>query len=149
MNRYECAMKGIESAFTAIKRERLRNLKFIAADSEFSGIKTGQIPPVNSLVSRVENCANWQDLRKIVAVLREIRFLGSPKRTEVSAVLLKKLSEMYENNAESEGILVELLGELLEFDQMNPIILPESVPEESKDALKTIFYTARDILNKE
>lgn len=147
LNRYESAMKGIETAFRAIKSERLRNLNLIV-DSEFPGIKTGRIPQVSSLVSKIESCTNWQDLRKIVAVLREIRFLGSPKRTEISAVLLNKLSEIYENNGESDAILVELFGELLEFDQMNPLILPEIVSEESKDVLKTIIYTAKDILNK-
>jgi len=140
-------MNGIETAYKAIKSERLSNLNLIV-DSEFAEIKTGRIPRVALLVSRIEGCSNWEDLRKIVAVLREIRFLGSPKRTELSTALLDKLSEMYENNVDSDAILVGLLGELLESDQMNPLILPESVPEESKEALKTVIYTARDILSK-
>ena len=141
-------MKGIQETYKAIKAERLRNLEFIA-DSDFcGGVKVGKIPPVALLTSKIENCANWEDLRNIAAVLREIRFLGSPKRTEISAVLLKKLSEIYGNGGESDAILVEILGKLLEFEEMNPLILPEIVSEEAEESLKTVIYTARDILNK-
>ena len=141
-------MKGIQETYKAIKAERLRNLEFFA-DSDFcGGVKVGKIPPVALLTSKIENCANWEDLRNIAAVLREIRFLGSPKRTEISAVLLKKLSEIYGNGGESDAILVEILGKLLEFEEMNPLILPEIVSEEAEESLKTVIYTARDILNK-
>ena len=141
-------MYRIEAAYKAIKGERLRNLNLIV-DSEFDGVKTGKIPPMGSLISKIENCTNWEDLRKIVAVLREIRFLGSPKRAEISIVLLSKLSEIYERDEEgSDALLVGLLDGILEVDEMSPLILPDSVPAESNETLKTILYTAKDILSK-
>ena len=137
-------MKGIEEMYKAMKSERLRNLKLI---TDFDGIKTGKIPSVPSLITRIENCSSWEDLKKVVPVLREIRFLGSPKRTEISATLLKKISEIYASNEEDAANLVGILSELLEFDEMNPLILPESVSEELDEPLKAILYTAQDILN--
>ena len=66
------AVKGIEEMYKAMKSERLRNFEI---NNGFWWNKTGKIPSVPSFVTRIENCLSWEDLKKVVPVLREIRFL--------------------------------------------------------------------------
>ena len=165
MDRYETVLKDIEKTFQTLKAERLNNLKQITPNISdisanenvpkfnYSDLMKGKIPSISLIISQLESCGNWNQLRIILAVLKEIRFLGSPKRKDISVVLLKKIAEIYENC--SDGVdcnrdeeLVRYLNELLAFDQMNPLIVPKECSEDATEALKTVIYTAQDILKQ-
>lgn len=127
-----------------IKAERLRNLNLIDASSEFASLKFGKIPSVKVISLKIENCSNWEELKNLIPILREIRFLGSPKRTEISRLLFAKLEQIYKKNSDEE-LLVKCLHEMVSFEQLNPLILPKDTPEESSEIYKTIIYTAKDL----
>lgn len=146
MNRIERAKEGIETTYKSIKLERLRNLNLIPANSN---IKTsGRIPPVDSLLQEISTCSDWEELRKTGALLKELRFLGSPKRTSISTNFLTKTSQIYSTtlHENKEKILCEFLDEMMKYDQLNPLIIPEIVPEDLNESIKTVLYTSQSIL---
>lgn len=145
LDRCETVLKEIQTIFKEIKAERLENLKLIDEFSEFASIKTGKIPKLKILLLKLENCSNWEEIKILIPIFKEIRFIGSPKRTEISQLLLKKFEEIYEKSPEDE-ILIKFLYEFLKFDQLNPLIIPKEVPEDSSEIYKTIVYTAKDLL---
>lgn len=146
LDRYETVLNDVERIFKQIKAERLRNLNSISVEeaSEFPALNIGKIPSIKTIISKLENCTTWDQLENFIPILKEIRFLGSPKRTEISETLLKKLEEIYGNNSEDEK-LVKVLNDLTIFDQLNPLILPKEIEEEASETYKTIIYTAKDL----
>lgn len=137
-------MKAVGEAYKEIKAERLRNLSSISADSGL--LKTGKIPPVKELIERLEGCTTWNQIKESICILRETRFLGSPKRTEISTALIKSLARVYEDDSNEEA-LVNCLDRMFAFEQMNPLILSSQLTENTteSDAFKTVLYTALDI----
>lgn len=165
MDRYETVLKDIGKTFQILKAERLSNLKQITPNISdisanenvpkfnYSELMKGKIPSINLILAQIESCGNWNQLRIILVVLKEIRFLGSPKRTDISVALLKKIAEIYENcsdgvDCDRDEELVGYLNKLLAFDQMNPLIVPNEYTEDATEALKTVIYTAQDILKQ-
>lgn len=146
LNRYEAVLNEIGSIYKEIKAERLRNLNLIegSTESEFSSIKTGQIPAVERIKYKIENCKTWDEIKNLIPILKEIRFLGSPKRTEISQSLIKKLEEVYEEFPEDEN-LIKFLLEMVSYEQLNPLIIPEEATDECSETFKKIIYTVKDL----
>lgn len=145
LNRYERILNEIGPIYKEIKAERLRNLNLIEG---FPSIKIGKIPSIETIKFKLENCSNWEEIKKIIPILKEIRFLGSPKRKEISRTLFEKLEEIYESNPEND-LLIECLNEMVSFEQLNPLIIPAEVNEESSEIYKTIVYTAKDLISSQ
>ena len=136
-------MNEIGPIFKEIKVERLCNLNLIFVESE--NIKIGKIPTAEILKLKLENCSNWEEIENLIFILKEIRFLGSPKRKEISRILFKKLEEIYENYPKND-FLIKNLNEMVKFEQLNPLIIPKEVKEESTEIYKKIVYTAKDLI---
>ena len=153
LNRYERILEEIGPIYKEIKVERLRNLNNLiieSDDDDFSSIKIGKIgkiPTVEIIKLKLENCSNWEEIENLISILKEIRFLGSPKRKEISRILFKKLEEIYENIPKND-FLIKNLYEMVKFEQLNPLIIPkeEEVKEESTEIYKKIVYTAKDLI---
>lgn len=139
LDRYESLLNEIGPIYKEIKVERLLNFDFID--------KTGKIPSINVIKLKLKKCSNWDELKNLIPIFKEIRFLGSPKRSEISENLFKKLEEIYEKFPEDE-ILIKFLYEMISYEQLNPLIIPSEVPEETSDIYKTIIYTAKDLMRR-
>lgn len=149
-------MKVIGAAYKDLKAERIRNLNSISADSNL--LKTGKIPTIKELVEGLDGCTTWDQLQESISILREVRYLGSPKRKEISAALLNSLARIYESEADCEGRdenLVKCLSEIVSHDQMNPLILSDETAGETgeelvdgSDSYRTVLYTALDISSR-
>lgn len=147
MDRFESVKKEIESIYKTIKVERNRNLNLINDESLKNG---GKIPSIKTILSKIDDeCKDWNGIKEIVAILKEMRFLGFPKRSEISSAFLNRLAQIYAADSNHEE-LVGCLEDLLLIDEMNPLIIPDGVlPEDSSDAYKTVVYTLQDMnINK-
>lgn len=112
---------------------------------------SGKIPSLKSILSQIsdEKSRNWDSMKEIIAILKEMRFLGFPKRKEISDSILFQLSEIYSSNPNDEEILVKCLEDLTKIDQMNPLIITnEPIPEDSTESYKIIISTLQDMMMK-
>ena len=123
MDRVEGVKREIETLYKSLKLERQRNLKLINADNP---ILLSKIPSIRTVLARIENeCVDdWGKMKEIIAIVREMRFLGSPKRTEISTALLNGLVKIYSIEKDDQK-LVECLSNLLSFDEMNPLVIED------------------------
>ena len=139
VDRYERILNEIGMVYREIKAERLCNL-----NDEVAEIKTGKIPSVETLKAKMEKCSNWKEIGVLISLLREIRLLRKPQRTEISKTLLKKLEDIYEKFPEEES-LIKCLNDLVTFEQLNPVVIPSEVSEEASEIHKRIIYTLKDM----
>lgn len=151
MDRAERIKSEIETAYKTIKVERNRNLNLISDSTLRAG---GKIPSIKTILKKIDaECQNWNEMKGIIAILREMRFLGFPKRTEISSALLNRLSELYAADSNHEA-LIGCLEDLISVDEMNPLIFSEDIKEGLSDddctssAYKTVIYTLQDMNNK-
>lgn len=150
LDRFERLQKEIESAYVLLKAERLRNLELLPADQR-DLIKTGRIPGLKSLLDGLAGgLASWSDLRgQVIPLLKEMRFLGAPKRKAVSDALIAAMGRLY-SRFKDEKELVDALVDLLAYEQMNPLILEDDKGQldQNDESYLTVLHTAQDLYIK-
>jgi hypothetical protein len=142
IDRHETLLKDVNEAFKVLKAERAVNLQKIHS---CESLLKGRLPSLKWVLEVAEKCSDFTEVSSLMFILKEMRFLGSPKRHEISSVLVKKMADIYASQKDDEALL-DVLREALRFDQMNPLVIPQDCPSDACDAFKTIFYTAHDLL---
>lgn len=143
MDRFTTVKNEIEGEFQKIKAARISNLNSIEEVSLRNGF--GKIPSIKRLLTKIdEECRDWREIGETAAVLRECRFLGLPKRTEISSAFLRRLSQIYEKFPNDEE-LAKCLENLVSIDEMNPLVIPQEIGEDASEAYKTVIYTLQDM----
>lgn len=146
--RYRVLTQQINSTFQVLKEERRGNLTKLPVDET---VRTGQILSIKKMISLLESSNTWESMNSTISCLKEMRFLGSPKRTEVSNQIIKQLASLYATDPDDTR-LVTCLTELLKHEQTNPLHLNDGndailidADGNGGDNIKMVIDTGLDI----
>lgn len=177
-DRYASVLEQIRATYRRLRVERARTAEpamptvFSSAppsSTVLSSVKTlvdrGACPSLSVVREMLHTADNWTSMRTAIDMLREMRFLGAPRRRELSVALLRQLGAIYAQDANDEAlvqclaaalipmqtscIVSESLDELLSEDASADanLVNPDTGANASSDALRTVLHTAHDILH--